>query len=140
MSGVSPKDFSLGFEPRSAVYTLLARFTRHVLSSLRSRLRSSRPYVYGRYECPSRPFCDNSRRPPPLTPGSTGLARVKNGVPQPFRPSPDPPAVSLNPRYPCSDLLGNLSSDADDIRDPTQLGSLMTSRVASHGIRWRPPR
>lgn len=38
-----------------ALHTLLARFTRHVLSPLRSRLRSLRLYVYDRYGWPSRP-------------------------------------------------------------------------------------
>lgn len=72
--------------------------------------------------------------PPPLTPGSTGFTRVKNW---PRHPCLSPPpagsfrAVSLNPRYPRADLLGNLSSCVDDIRDPTQLGSLMTSRDAN---------
>lgn len=54
LSGGSP---SATFQvPRyRALHTLLARFTRHVLSPLRSRLRSLRLYVYDRYGCPSRP-------------------------------------------------------------------------------------
>lgn len=38
-----------------APHTLLAGFTRHVLSPLCSRLRFLCFYIYDRYECPSRP-------------------------------------------------------------------------------------
>lgn len=54
LSGGSPSATSQ--VPRyRALHTLLARFTRHVLSPLRSPLRSLRLYVYDRYGCPSRP-------------------------------------------------------------------------------------
>lgn len=132
-----------GLVSARSAYIVSTRFTRHVLSPLRSRLRSLRLYVYDRYRCPLRvsPSRDSStRRPPPLTPGSTRVSpEVKARVlllyllipySLPFSCSANRPALSLNPRYPRADHLGNLSFCVDDISEIlTELGSLMTSRA-----------
>lgn len=60
-----------------AVHTLLARFTRHVLSPLRSRLRSLRLYVYDRYGCPSRP---SSRQLSTSSSTDTGINGLHPGL------------------------------------------------------------
>lgn len=102
-----------------ALYTLLARFTRHVLSPLRSRLRSLRLYVYDRYGCPSRP--SSRQLLDVLLHRDTGINGLHLGLraessfsllPS-FHTNPSP--LSLNPRYPRADHLGNLSSCVDDI-------------------------
>lgn len=105
-----------------ALHTLLARFTRHVLSPLRSRLRSLRLYVYDRYGCPSRPSSRQLldvllRRDTGINGLHPGLrAESSSSLLFSFRASPS--TLSLNPRYPRADHLGNLSSCVDDIADP----------------------
>lgn len=116
------KDFSLRL---CNIYIVRGQFTRHVLRCLRSRLRSLRPYVLRPLRMPPRDILLR------LTRGSTGSTTGRAKGPGHLS-TPHPPSrnVSLNPRYPRVDLLGNLSSSVDDIRSPrTQLGSLMTSRV-----------
>lgn len=121
LSGGSP---SATFQvPRyRALHTLLARFTRHVLSPLRSRLRSLRLYVYDRYGCPSRP--SSRQLLDVLLRGDTEInglhPRVKGRILLlssllSFHANLSP--LSLNPRYPRADHLGNLSSCVDDIAD-----------------------
>lgn len=112
------------------MHTLLARFTRHVLSPLRSRLRSLRLYVYDRYGCPSRP---SSRQLSTSSSTDTGINGLHPGLraesflcSSPFSPfsgssfRANPAPLSLNPRYPRADHLGNLSSCVDDIADPDE--------------------
>jgi len=107
-----------------ALHTLLARFTRHVLSPLRSRLRSLRLYVYDHYGCPSRPYLrqlldvllhwDDTR----INGLHLGLRAESSFSLLPSSSHANPSRLSLNPRYPRADHLGNLSSCVDDIADP----------------------
>lgn len=109
-----------------ALHTLLARFTRHVLSPLRSRLRSLRLYVYDR--CPSRP--SSRQLLDVLLHWDTGINGLHLGLRAEFSFSlllsfhTNPSPLSLNPRYPRADHLGNLSSCVDDIaRSRPSLGA-----------------
>lgn len=104
-----------------AVHTLLARFTRHILRPLRSRLRS---YVFTFTIVTKAPrgllLRDNSRHSPPLTPRSEDFTRGKDRILLLFSSlfHANLSSLSLNPRYPRADHLGNLSFCVDDISDP----------------------
>lgn len=100
------------------VYIVSSVYETH-FKPLRSRLRFLRLYVYDRYGCPSRPSSATTPRspPPPRHREINGLhlglrAKFSSPLPPSFRANS--PALSLNPRYPRADHLGNLSSCVDD--------------------------
>lgn len=104
-----------------AVHTLLARFTRHILRPLRS-------YVFTFTIVTGAPRGllprDNSSTFSSADTGISGLypgLRTESSIFFPSSPSlfhANLSSLSLNPRYPRADHLGNLSFYVDDISDP----------------------
>lgn len=122
-------DFSLRLQ---CIYIVRRQFTRHVLSSLRSRLRSLRPYGYDRYGCTSRPFCDNSG-----INGFRGRVKSRESAPPPtFNPFSSGPfcSISKSSLSPGGPPRKFIVLRRRHPRDPTQLGSLMTSRVTRNTL------